>query len=277
MRFGFVSCVQLGKACVEEIMSFGGHLELLVTLTDDRGADKAGRAYFDELANEFGIPLHKVGNINDRDALRVLKSADLDWLFVVGWSQIAAPDVLASARLGALGIHPTLLPEGRGRASIPWAILKGLGQTGVTLFCLDAGVDTGPILMQEVLPLARDESATSLYARVTEAHRTLVRRIWPELQLGMPQSHEQDESRATTWPGRRPEDGEIVETMTVAEVERLVRAVTHPYPGAFRRWPDGSCLRIWSGEPLTGDAPPDALVLSLADGGYVIHSYSWSR
>ena len=275
MRYGFVTCVRLGLACIEEILAFGGSLDLLVTLRDDRAVTKSGRVYLDELAADHGIPLHKVGNINEPAAIDMLRSADLDWLFIIGWSQIAGPEVLASARRGVLGMHPTLLPQGRGRASIPWAILKRLDKTGVTLFKLDEGTDTGPILAQLVLPLAEDEDATSLYDRVVGAHRELLRQVWPMLESGAVEERVQDDSLASEWPGRRPEDGEIrPDEMSVSDVECLVRALTHPYPGAFVRRPDRSALRIWHGRAMTpGEHADDVAVVALRDGRYLAEEF----
>lgn len=275
MRYGFVTCVRLGEACIREILSFGGRLDVLVTLSDDRAPGKAGRVYLDAIAQEHGIPLHKIANINEPDSLELLRALDLDWLFIIGWSQIAGPDVLASARRGVLGMHPTLLPEGRGRASIPWAILKRLDRTGVTLFRLDEGMDTGPIIAQQVIPLESDETATALYERVVDAHRALLRRVWPNLEADTVVERVQDDAEATEWPGREPGDGEVLPSrMTIEEVDCLVRATTRPYPGAFLRQHDGGVLRIWKGRPLArGGAVPGRPVISLPDGDYLVEIF----
>jgi methionyl-tRNA formyltransferase len=270
VRCGFVTCVRLGLACMEEIDRAGGRLHLAVTLGDDLARGKSGRVHLDGFCAARNIPLAKVRHVNDAEVPAAVRRHRLDWLFIVGWSQIAGPEVLAAPRRGVLGMHPTLLPEGRGRASIPWAILKGLRETGVTLFQLDEGVDTGPIVAREVLPLAPDETATRLYERVTEAHVRLIGRVWPDLAADRLTATAQDESRATRWPGRRPADGEIRPGMTVAEAERLVRATTHPYPGAFWLEPD-RVVRVWRGRPLDRGETPDPAagpLFRLADGVY---------
>lgn len=244
MRVGFVTCVQLGLACMEEIYAAGGTLDLILTLPPDKARTKSGRVHVEPFAARHGIPLVHIGNVNDAGSLAAIRAHRIDWLCIIGWSQIARAEVLAAPREGCLGMHPTLLPEGRGRAAVPWAILKGLPETGVTLFQLDAGVDTGPIVAQERLALAPDEDATSLYARVDAAHRSLIRRVWPAFMRGELHPRPQDHSRATEWPGRTPEDGRLLPSMPVAEAERLVRAVTRPYPGAFIDL-DGHRLRVW--------------------------------
>jgi methionyl-tRNA formyltransferase len=275
MRFGFVTCVQLGLACMEEIYAAGGRLDLVLTLLDDKARKKTGRIYPDDFCNRHGIPLVKIGHINDAEARAAIRAQQLDWLFIIGWSQIAGEDVLRVPRRGALGMHPTLLPEGRGRAAIPWAILKKLPRTGVTLFRLEPGVDTGPIAAQVEIPIAPDETATSLYQRVSEAHQTLLREAWPGLTGNTVRFTPQDESLATYWPGRTPEDGWILPTMTVGEVDRLVRATTRPYPGAYIE-EGGVATRIWRGRIAGGEpALPGAMRLVLADGAY--DALEWER
>jgi methionyl-tRNA formyltransferase len=246
MKFGFVTCVQLGLACMEEIYRAGGKLDLVITLHDKLARQKSGRIYIDEFCAQHGIDVVKIRHINDLEAITAIKEADIDWLFIIGWSQIAGQVVLNAPTRGCIGIHPTLLPQGRGRAAIPWAILKGLDKSGVTMFKLDAGVDTGSILAQEVIPLMPDETATTLYKRVAEAHQTIIAKVWPALVGDTLTLQVQDESQATEWPGRKPEDGIILPDMDCIAVDRLVRAVTYPYPGAFIEH-QGNHYTIWSG------------------------------
>ncbi len=269
MRFGFVTCVQLGLSCMEAIYDVGGKLDLAITLTDDRAVNKSGRVYLDEFCSKHEIDLVKIRHINDQTAIDAIRGHNIDWLFIIGWSQIAGPEVLSAPGHGVLGIHPTLLPEGRGRAPIPWAIIKGLKRTGVTLFKLDEGVDTGDIVAQEVLPIADDETATTLYERVNEAHRTIIKNVWPDLAAGRVHLQPQDHSQATVWPGRKPEDGRITADLSVETVDRLVRGTTHPYPGAFVDI-DGKRVRVWSGRPLdAGDRREEGLMVELTEGKFL--------
>jgi methionyl-tRNA formyltransferase len=221
--------------------------------------------YVDEFCAAHSIDLVKVRNVNEEAALQAVKDHEIDWLFIIGWSQIAHPPMLAAPRRGALGMHPTLLPQGRGRAAIPWAILKGLDETGVTLFQLDEGVDTGPIVAQERIPLSPAETATTLYERVAQAHRSLIHRAWRGLAEDRLAPRPQDDSQATLWEGRSPEDGRITSAMSVEEADRLVRAATHPYPGAF--WEDGNkIVRIWRGDMSADSA--SSYAVRLRDGAY---------
>jgi methionyl-tRNA formyltransferase len=246
MRAAFVTCVQLGLSCMEEIYALGGKLTLAFTLHDHIALSKSGRVWIDDFCQKHSLPLVKLRHINDGQLFEAVRREEIDWVFVIGWSQIAGAEVLSSPRQGVLGMHPTLLPQGRGRASIPSAILKDLRQTGVTLFKLDEGVDTGPILAQKAVPIAANETATTLYRRITDAHASLIRSSWPNLVDGSLALRPQDEALATVWQGRTPEDGAILPSMTAAEIDRLVRAVTHPYPGAYWDGPTGRIV-VWAG------------------------------
>lgn len=277
MKFGFVTCVQLGLSCMEAIYDVGGKLALAVTLPDDKAISKSGRVHLDQFCRQHDITLLKSPHVNDAEVVEAITQAQIDWLFIIGWSQIAGPAVLAAPRLGALGIHPTLLPEGRGRAAIPWAILKGLQKTGVTLFKMDEGVDTGPIALQIEIPIDSATDATALYTEVDLAHVKIIREVIPRIMSGELTLRAQNDEEATVWPGRKPADGEIDLTGSVHDAERLVRAVTRPYPGAYFH-NDTSKIVVWSARVANcGDAATSAdselSWLEFRDGVLLLQDY----
>lgn len=233
MKFAFVTCVQIGLSCMEAIYEINGSLDLLITIPDEKAKKKSGRIFVDDFAKKNNIPVVKSNHVNDAIVIQAIKDHDIDWLFIIGWSQIASKEVIEAPNIGAIGAHPTLLPVGRGRAAIPWAIIKGLDKTGVSFFKMDVGVDTGLILGQEEVPIESTETAMTLYNKVNTAHETLIKKIFTDLQYDNLKLRVQDESKATYWEGRKPSDGEISEAMFVKDVDRLVRATTKPYPGAF--------------------------------------------
>jgi methionyl-tRNA formyltransferase len=255
---------------MEAIYKSGGRLDFAITLPDDKALNKSGRVFIDDFCSSHGIPLFKSAHVNNSDVIKQIKRADLDWLFIIGWSQIASQDVLDAPNKGVLGMHPTLLPEGRGRAAIPWAILKSLDRTGVTLFKMDHGVDTGPIAAQIEIPLSTATTATQLYDYVDAAHVQLIKMTVPLILEDRLELRPQNDSLATEWPGRKPEDGQINMDGSVHDAEKLVRAVTRPYPGAFYH-ADGKKFVIWSASVLNeGDFKnPHEIYLNFNDG--VLH------
>lgn len=267
MRIGFVTCVQLGLSCMEAIYAIGGRLSLVLTLPDERAALKSGRVFLDGFCAQHHVPLVKVSHINDPEAIQAIRAANVDWLFIIGWSQIASSELLEAPSCGVLGMHPTLLPVGRGRAAIPWAILSRLPETGVTLFRLDEGVDSGPIAGQLRIPLGPATNATWLYEQITSAHVKLMLEFFPKLMDGGILWRAQDETLATTWPGRSPDDGRINVQASVWEAERLVRATTRPYPGAFLDRPDGKLI-VW--DARVHDSGTCASLVHFQDGALEI-------
>lgn len=271
MKIGFVTCVALGLECLEEISAIGGRVDVIFTLDDDVANQKSGRVYLDDYCDRTGTRLIKVRNINDPEALAAIKEEGIDLLLVIGWSQILNEPLLRAVNYRALGMHPTLLPVGRGRAPIPWTILKGLSVSGVTLFELAGEADTGRMAGQVSFPVAPDETATTLYAKSIEAHRALIRKYWDDIVAGKTNLVEQDESRATHWEQRRPSDGLLSADMTTEQVERLVRAISHPYPGAF--FLEGAQkVIVWSGH-VAKNGETGKRFFTCTDGNYVLDEF----
>ena len=263
MKIGFVTCVQLGLSCMEALYEAGAQLDIAVTIHDEMAKKKSGRIYLDEFCAKHCIPLLKVRHINDQTAIDKIQELEIDWLFIIGWSQIAGPQILKAARGAAIGIHPTLLPEGRGRAAIPWAIIKQLPKTGITMFKLDKGVDTGDIIAQKELKLPPDVDATWLYRRINDLHIELIKETLPRMVAGALILRPQDESKATYWEGRGPEDGRLDLHGSVTDAERLVRAVTNPYPGAFFDL-NGNRTKVWKAKVVSQKT--NGLCLEFKDG-----------
>jgi methionyl-tRNA formyltransferase len=271
MKLAFCTTVVIGFDCIKELIINGYKLEFIITLEDDYLPNKSGRVSLNSFAEKHSIDLIKVKNINQSVVVNALNERGIDYFFVIGWSQIASVEVIKAVNKFVIGAHPTLLPKGRGRAAIPWTILKGLKWSGVTFFKIDDKVDTGDILYQQSFDVEEDETATSLYAKVAKAHSSGIIKLMRSIQdlTLVPQS--QDESLATYWPGRKREDGLLSSSMTLEMVSRLVRAVTKPYPGAYLDFGDYQII-IWSGGKK--QLSDNDLQLKFKDGYYYAHDWS---
>ncbi|MEZ4656450.1 MAG: methionyl-tRNA formyltransferase [Caldilineaceae bacterium] len=170
-----------------------------------------------------------------------------DYLLVIGWSQLIKSELLQLPRRGAIGFHPALLPENRGRAALPWVILRGLKRTGVSLFFLDEGMDSGDIICQQEIEVAPDETARTLYNKVSAAEQSLMRQIAPWIMQGKLLRRAQDHSQATYTAKRTARDGLIDWQQSAHQIWTLIRAVSDPYPGAFTFY-RGRKLTIWSAD-----------------------------
>lgn len=258
MRTVWVSDDVIGRDCLHAAARSGAEIVGIVTLPEDAGIDRAARCAFVEEAARYGVGRLETRDVNadeTRDWIRVLAP---ELAFVVGWYQLVREPFLALAEEGTFGMHPTLLPRHRGRASIPWAILSGLARTGVTLFeIVDETADSGAIVGQAVVDIAPDETATTLFDRVSAAHVQLLEEYVPQLVARSAPRAPQDPSRASTWPRRRPADGIIDWETRAPHLYDWVRAQTRPYPGAFT-WHGDRKVVVWRARPVEDAEPAPA-------------------
>jgi methionyl-tRNA formyltransferase len=202
-------------------------------------------------AREAGITFIPVRSVNAPEVVERITSLEPDWLVVVGWSQICHAALLAIPRLGAIGYHPSPLPELRGRAVLAWTLLLGRETTGGSLFALEPTVDSGDILAQRLFPVVPRETLSSLICKHLSALSDMWRELLPKMVLGPLVGRPQDPALASHCAKRTAEDGRVDWTGSVYDIDRLVRAVTAPYPGAFSDRGDDR-LQIWEAEPFVG-------------------------
>lgn len=272
MRLAWVSFDVMGRECIEASVEAGGELAAIVTLPGPVDPNRAGQCPFDDVAERFGATLIETANVNDPATLDALRASEPDAIFVVGWSQLVHEPLIRVAPRGVYGMHPTLLPRHRGRAPIPWTILSGIAVTGVTLFeIVDPTADSGPIVGQLEVPVERDETAETLYCKLTDAHVDLIRRFLPELSAGAETRIPQDTRRASAWPKRTPADGIIDWNTRASYLYDWVRAQTRPYPGAFTYLGDEKVI-VWRAQPVevASGAPVGTIVGERPDGPVVV-------
>ncbi|HKD32640.1 MAG TPA: methionyl-tRNA formyltransferase [Gaiellaceae bacterium] len=270
MRLVWVSFDVMGRDCLRAAADAGAEVVGVVTLPGPIDPDRSGQCSFDEIAAELGARLIETADVNSPDTITAIREVDPDLIFVVGWSQLVLDEFIGLPRHGVFGMHPTLLPRHRGRAAIPWAILSGLAKTGVTLFEIaDGTADSGAILGQIEIPIAPDETATTLYDSVTDAHIELVREVVPKLLAGSADRIPQDTRRASAWPKRTPVDGIIDWETRAPYLHVWVRAQTRPYPGAFTYLGEEK-LVVWRARPVELDAEAPAGTVVAVDDGPVV-------
>ena len=271
MRTVWVSFDTIGRDCLEAAAEAGAEIVGVVTLPGPVDPSRSGQCAFDEVARGLGADLVYAEDVNSEQVLNVLRKLEPELVFVVGWSQLVHDPFIAMAREGVFGMHPTLLPRHRGRAPIPWAILSGLACTGVTLFeIVDETADSGAIVGQTTVAIAPDDTATTLFEKLAEAHVELVREYVPQLLARRAPRTPQDARRASSWPKRTPTDGIIDWETRAPYLYDWVRAQTRPYPGAFTFLGDEKVV-VWSARPVELDeaAPAGTIVAEHAEGHVV--------
>ena len=271
MRTVWVSFDTIGHDCLEAAAEAGADVVGVVTLPGPVDPDRSGQCSFDDVVARLDAALIETRDVNALETLNALRRLEPELIFVIGWSQLVHDPFIAIAREGVFGMHPTLLPRHRGRAPIPWAILTGLARTGVTLFeILDATPDSGAIVGQVVVEIASDESATTLFARLADAHVALVHELVPQLIAGTAPRVLQDPARASSWPRRTPADGIIDWETRAPYLYDWVRAQTRPYPGAFTFLGDEKVI-VWDARPVELAEPaPAGTIVEVGPGGPVV-------
>jgi methionyl-tRNA formyltransferase len=190
---------------------------------------------------------------------------DLDAAVVCAYGLILPTPMLVAPRLGCINIHASLLPRWRGAAPIQAAILAGDSETGITIMQVEEGLDTGPMLLREAVPITPATNAATLHDALAALGARLILRALDEAPPPVPQPDE----GATYAPKLSREDGKIDWTESAAALDRRVRAL-NPWPGTFSLL-SGETLKILAAQPEPGTGTPgtaldDALLVACGDG-----------
>lgn len=273
-RFAFVTGHEFGRRALEGLLasapSLDGELrcELVIELDRSRSAATVGFSSAAEVADQHRIPRLAVTDGSLVGSIDALRKADPHYLLVIGWSRLVSAEVLDLPRVlhgggdprrnspawGCVGMHPTRLPEGRGQAPIPWTILRGLEKTALSTFHLEDGADTGGIISQHALAVRPRETSSSLFSRFTDLHFHAGEDLALRLAARAVGSEPQDDGAASVWPRRNPKDGLLNPCGDLNTLDRMVRALSGPYPRPFVRIPDGE-VRI-DGWRVRADSHP---------------------
>ena len=203
-----------------------------------------------ETAVAAGIPVHQPGKIRAPEAQELLQKLAPDVIVIIAYGQIIPARLLSIPELGWINLHASLLPKYRGAAPINWAIANGETRTGVTSMRIDAGMDTGEILLQKEMDIGAVETAPELAARMSELGAPLMIETLRGLAAGTiaprPQAHE----HASSAPMLKKEDGRIDWSRPAPEIFNRIRGFA-PWPGAYTSFRRQTC-HIW-GEPSSND------------------------
>lgn len=207
-----------------------------------------------QAALAHGIPVWQPGSLKKPENIEALAGYNADLYIVAAFGQILPQAVLDQPRYGTLNIHASLLPRYRGVSPISEAILQGDSETGVTIMLLDAGVDTGPMLLKRSIPLTGEETTGSLTTTLAHVGASALLEALPQWVNGQLTPVPQDETQATHTRMIRKEDGAINWQRPAAVLARMVRAYI-PWPTAYTHW-RGKQLKIVQAHAL--EVEPEA-------------------
>jgi methionyl-tRNA formyltransferase len=245
------------------LVDAGFRVPLVVTQPDRpraRGMELAASAVKQE-ARRLGLPVIQPEKIKNNEQLRTqLAALQPDAIIVVGYGRIIPQWMIDLPRLGNINLHASLLPKYRGAAPIQWAIARGESLTGVTTMRIDAGLDTGDILLQEQVPIGPRDTTLTLGPRLAQIGAALMARTLQELAAGTVHGRPQDHSRATLAPILKKEDGRMDFERTAAEISDRLRGF-QPWPGAFTAF-RGKTLNVWQARPVERSVAPGELLVA---------------
>jgi len=267
----------MGCTGVEALLKSGFEVVAVFTHADSPGERIWFRSVA-EVAARNGIPTFAPEDINHPIWIERIRQLGPDILFSFYYRKLVSPKILEIPPRGCLNLHGSMLPAYRGCAPANWAILNGETRTGVTLHYMTAAADAGDIVCQREVPIEPRDTAGSLNARLAAAAAPMLDEFLPLIREGRAPRRPQDESKATYFGRRRPEDGLIDWNRPAAAIDNLVRAVAQPYPGAFTQV-RSTRLTIWEAEPVaaSGSASPgtvlsvDPLEIACGDGAIRVH------
>ncbi len=215
-------------------------------------------------ALRMGIPVIQPEKVREPGIVARIAAEKPDLIVVVAYGHILPKSILDIPPLGCVNVHASLLPKYRGAAPINWAVVRGEKTTGVTIMKMDVGMDTGPMLLAREIPIGDEDTAESLYPRLSRLGAEALRDALRGFHDGALRETRQDDSLATTAPMIRKEHGRIDWTRPAAEVRNLVRGMT-PWPSAFA-FHDGKPLKVLAASVREGRGEPGEILEVGRDG-----------
>lgn len=243
MRIVFMGTPPAAAVSLERLLSDGQEIVGVYT-QPDRPSGRGKKIMYSavkELAVQRGLRLFQPAKVRTPEALAEFRSLAADVAVVVAYGRILPDGLLTAFSHGAINVHFSLLPKYRGAAPVNWAIVNGEAETGVTTMNMDAGLDTGDILLQRSTAIGPEENAVELMERLSQMGAELLSDTLRDIDTIKPVK--QIDSEATFAPILKKEDGLIDWTLSAAEIERRVRGF-QPFPTSYT-FNDGHRLTIW--------------------------------
>jgi methionyl-tRNA formyltransferase len=245
MRLIFLGTPAFAVPTLEAIVKAGHEVAAVLTQPDrpsGRGQNAAASPV-KRAALGFGLTVYQPERVRRPEAVEYLRGIGCDAMVVVGYGQIIPQVVIDLAPLGIINVHASLLPKYRGAGPIQWAIVRGETRTGVTTMRIDAGLDTGDMLLKAETAIGPEENAVELGVRLAAIGAELLVETLDGLRAGTVVPEKQDGAQATLAPLLKKEDGAVDWSGTAQAIHDRVRGL-QPWPGAqtsFRGMP----LHLW--------------------------------
>jgi methionyl-tRNA formyltransferase len=244
MRVVFLGTPEFALPSLEALASH--HQVVAVFTQPDRPKGRGNRIVESPVkiaARSLSIPVHQPERIRRPPNPELLASFGADLMVIVGYGQIIPQSIIDLSPHGILNVHASLLPKYRGAAPIQWAIANGERETGITIMQIDAGLDTGDILLASSLTIRPDETAPELSARLAKLGAGLLIEAISRIEAGTNERRKQDDTQASLAPVLKKEDGLIEWSKPAWEIYNRLRGFA-PWPGAYTSFRGNQLLVI---------------------------------
>ncbi len=247
MKIALIGSVSSSWYALDAFVRAGVEITAVLGVDESQALKISDYRSIRSLAVDAGIPFYPFVKISEPGVEEFLRKYPPDMIWVIGLSQLIPERLIKISPYGGVGFHPTMLPEGRGRAPVAWTILKG-SRAAVNLFYLTDEPDAGDIIVQREVKVLSDDYSEDLIYRTNLVLQDVILELAPLIKSGTLPRIPQDHSKATYYPKRTPADGLIDWSESTDAIYRLIRAAGRPYPGAFT-WREGQKLIVWRGKP----------------------------
>ena len=257
MNLVFIGSSNFGLRCLETCIDYFPELKISGVISAPRtfkisycpeGVTNILHADVASTAKDNNIPFRMIErSMNESILFEIVKEWKPDLFLVAGWYHMIPRRWRKLAP--AYGLHASMLPDYSGGAPLVWAMINGETKTGITLFQMDDGADSGPIVAQKEEVIFPDDTIATLYARIEQRGLELLHETMPRFLNGLLRLEPQDEGKRRIFPQRTPKDGLIDWGNDAGQIDRFIRAQTHPYPGAFSTF-NGKPVHIWRTEVI---------------------------
>jgi len=260
MRIVFMGTPDFAVPTLVELAGGGGEIAAVYT----RAPKSAGRGMaarrspVHEAAERLRLPVHHPATLKGDAAAETFRAHQADVAVVVAYGLLLPQPILEAPKFGCLNIHASLLPRWRGAAPIQRALLAGDATTGITIMQMDEGLDTGPMLLKEALPIAPDETGSSLHDKLAALGGRMIVDALQHLAAGQLPATPQPADGVTYAAKLTRDDGRLDWNKPAAALERQVRALT-PWPGAWFET-GGARIKVLAARPGAGSGPPGAVI-----------------
>lgn len=250
MKVVFMGTPDFAVPVLEALVGDGQQVSLVVTQPDrvkGRGREVA-MSPVKQCALAHDIPVFQPQRVKTPEAVDVLRREQPDIIIVAAYGQILSTEILTMPRYGCVNVHASLLPKYRGAAPIQWAVINGEKKSGVTIMQMDAGLDTGDIILQEEVELAPKETGESLYEKLSAMGGPLLLRAMKQIEEGTATREKQSDAVSTYARILKREMGLIRWDSSAVSIERLIRGM-NSWPSAFTHF-HGKLMKIWDADVL---------------------------